>query len=128
VLCDNCGRWTHRNSAVSALELNEERTDIAAADVFDLVRLRIAPEYRADRDITVDLNFAVRRFDADFAGRQEDGEMCRMRMHSITTDPHTGAAVVFKHAQPIVFKCNAIVLRLALNGVLGVRAFCDDEH
>src|SRR5258706_7031943 len=90
VLCENCGRWAHKNSAASAFELNEERTDVAAADVFDLVRLRIAPEYGADRDITVNLNFAVRRFDADFAGRQEHSEMCRMRMHSITTDPIPG--------------------------------------
>src|SRR6266436_2845203 len=54
--------------------------------------------------------------------------MCRMRMHSITTDPHTRTAVVFKYPQPIVFKCNVIVLRLALNGILCAQVLCDDEH
>src|SRR5438445_9885735 len=38
-----------------------------------LFRSRIAPEYRADR-IIVDFHFAVRHFDADFAGRQERSE------------------------------------------------------
>src|SRR5580700_2805618 len=84
------------------LEFENQAANVVAADVLDIMRLRLAPEHLAQRYVVLGHDLAIGGADTHRAVGKQHGQMGRVRVHACPAHAHARSAVVLQGTEFVV--------------------------